>query len=67
MEDQNEFAGEWEFQKCKRNAGPHGHLAVTVRERTGRTGMLFFLWRCVDCGQEGRRYMIRVDKFGCVL
>lgn len=64
MED--EFSGEWEFQKCKKNAGPHGHLAITQRESCGRKGMLFFLWRCVECGQEGRRYLIRVDKFGRV-
>ncbi len=67
MEAESEFAGNWGFQKCNRNSGPHGHFAITRRETTGRVGFLFFFWRCVDCGKEGKRYVIRVDKFGCVL
>jgi hypothetical protein len=64
----SEFEGEWEFEKCKPGAGPHGHTAITRREYSGQKRMLFFYWKCVDCGQEGRqRLLIRVDKHGCVL
>jgi hypothetical protein len=61
---------EWEFDKCKPGAGPHGHIAVTKREWAGRrgSGKAIFSWICTQCGQASKvAAVVFVDRHGCVL
>jgi hypothetical protein len=61
---------EWEFEKCKPGAGPHGHTAVIQRTWAGSrgSGKMIFEWKCVDCGQKSKVAVVRfVDRRGCVL
>jgi len=59
---------EWEFEKCKRFAGPNGHTAITRRQRTKTRGLILFYWQCVDCGQKSKTVTtVLVDNFGKVL
>lgn len=68
MESEEGQLEEWEFEKCRPAAGPHGHTAITQQQTTGQKGFRLFYWECVECGERSKVFVrVRVDKYGAVL